>query len=150
MRMHRFNQELIGVESVAFALARAVASKDGRPWLLRWSKSARFEDVAEAMGLPVAAVTDENNIRALVAWIDFDNDGYSDLLMGGKLYRNDKGQRLIDVSQASGLTFDKSPFGAAVADYDADGKLDLYIFYQRGFKESAPRTRPWVGATRRI
>jgi len=29
MRMHRFNQELIGVESVAFALARAVASKDG-------------------------------------------------------------------------------------------------------------------------
>ena len=29
VRMHRFNQELIGAESVAFALARAVASKDG-------------------------------------------------------------------------------------------------------------------------
>ena len=28
-RMHRFNQELIGAESVALALARAVASKDG-------------------------------------------------------------------------------------------------------------------------
>jgi putative two-component system response regulator len=29
VRMHRFNQELIGAESVALALARAVASKDG-------------------------------------------------------------------------------------------------------------------------
>ncbi len=29
MRTHRFNQELIGAESVAMALARAVASKDG-------------------------------------------------------------------------------------------------------------------------
>ena len=29
MRMHRFNRELIGAESVAMALARAVASKDG-------------------------------------------------------------------------------------------------------------------------
>ncbi len=29
VRMHRFNQELIGAESVAMALARAVASKDG-------------------------------------------------------------------------------------------------------------------------
>jgi putative two-component system response regulator len=29
VRIHRFNQEMIGAESVAFALARAVASKDG-------------------------------------------------------------------------------------------------------------------------
>ncbi len=29
LRMHRFNQELIGAESVAMALARAVAAKDG-------------------------------------------------------------------------------------------------------------------------
>lgn len=29
LRMHRFNQELIGAESVALALARAVAAKDG-------------------------------------------------------------------------------------------------------------------------
>ncbi len=123
----------------------AVASKDGRPWLLRWSKANRFEDVAAAMGLPTQEVKDESNIRALVAWIDYDNDGYPDLLIGGGLYHNDKGRRLVDVSEASGLTFDRSPFGAAVADYDADGRLDLYIFYQRGFKERAPGRRPWVG-----
>jgi len=124
----------------------AIAATDGRPWLLRSKAGRSFEDVTAKSGLPSADPAGERNARALVAWIDYDNDGYPDLLLGRRLYHNDRGARFVDVSDRAGLSFDRSPFGAAVADFDADGRLDLYVFYQRGFKDRSPgRKRPWVG-----
>jgi len=124
----------------------AIGSTDGRPFLMRSLEGKRFDNVAASVGLKAADASPRQvELHALVSWIDYDNDGYPDLLLGYRLYHNDKGKRFTDVTAASGLVFDRVPFGCAVADYDNDGRLDLYIAYQKGFKARPPGKRPWVG-----
>jgi len=73
------------------------------------------------------------------AMLDFDNDGDLDiyLIQGGdaeadndayrnRLYRNDAG-RFVDVSAASHADVPGYGMGCAVADYDNDGDLDIYV-----------------------
>ncbi len=63
-----------------------------------------------------------------VSWGDFDNDGWDDLLVGGTLYKNDKGA-FTDVTQSSGIKDMKaSATGGVWGDYDNDGCLDLFLF----------------------
>jgi hypothetical protein len=65
---------------------------------------------------------------ASVAWGDFNNDGWDDLLVGDKLYRNDQGT-FTDVSQSSGIAALKTGArGGVWGDYDNDGCLDLFLF----------------------
>ena len=71
----------------------------------------RFEDVTEAMGLPV----DGNG----AAWIDYDNDGWTDLQMGGVVYRNDAGKRFAKTSYSRGEPY-------CWCDFDNDGYLDFF------------------------
>lgn len=73
------------------------------------------------------------------AFFDFDGDGKLDvLLLNGKswkpggpktpsaLYRN-TGGKFVDVTRGSGLDADLYALGAAIADYDNDGRDDVYI-----------------------
>src|SRR5262249_35479040 len=77
-----------------------------------------------------------------VALFDFDGDGDLDLFVapgsgvwegtvrcagGPWLFRNDGPGRWTDVTARSGLTWTGWAQGVAVADYDADGDLDLFI-----------------------
>lgn len=63
-----------------------------------------------------------------VSWGDFDSDGYDDLLVQGKLYRNDKGS-FVDVTQSSGIAAaGTTATGGVFGDYDNDGCLDLFLF----------------------
>jgi len=67
-----------------------------------------------------------------VAVEDFDRDGYLDLVTGGnfdtvKFYHNDRGQKFIDRTEASGLGGIKQPFVITAADYDNDGAVDLFF-----------------------
>ena len=68
-----------------------------------------------------------------VLWVDFDNDGDKDLYITfrdaiNRLFRNDGNLTFTDITVSSGLYSDALPtFGAAWADYDRDGYLDLYI-----------------------
>jgi hypothetical protein len=89
-------------------------------------------------------------MAAEVAWLDYDGDGYIDLffvngaaledpMQPGKaadksdsrywnrLYRNTGHGTFVDVTERSGLRGDGYGMGVAVADYDNDGRPDLYV-----------------------
>ncbi len=66
-------------------------------------------------------------------WFDYDNDGDLDLFMTQRngpnlLFENDGTGSFTDVAALRGVTFDThDAAGAAAADYDNDGDLDLYL-----------------------
>jgi hypothetical protein len=65
----------------------------------------------------------------VAAWIDIDGDGWEDLVIADKVFRNDHGKRFEDYTHRCNLNLTKDASVATVADYDRDGKLDLYITY---------------------
>lgn len=95
------------------------------PQRLLQCQDNKFVDVTQEFALPEQRTVREQ--VALATWFDFDNDGYPDLLLGSRLYQNLKGSGFQDVTERSGLSFDYPVMGCAVADYDCDGKLDLYV-----------------------
>jgi len=75
-----------------------------------------------------------------VAFVDLDGDGWADiLLINGKdftprgrrstmeFYRNNHNGTFTDVTRDSGLDVEMYGFGVAVADYDNDGRVDVYV-----------------------
>ena len=126
----------------------AIAALGQPPILLRNDAGRGFRNVSVKLELDDPRQPRRLN-NFLAGWIDYDNDGFPDLLLGTKLYRNVSGQRFVDVTASSGLTFAPECMGCIVADYDADGRLDLYVLYQKPFgKRVRPEPRPqWVDDT---
>ncbi len=112
--------------------------------------AVRFTDVTRAAGIDFVHESGARGERLLpetmgggVAWLDFDTDGDSDLLLVNSrpwpgderpgpppisaLYRNDGGGRFSDVARAAGLTASLYGMGAAAGDYDNDGDPDLFL-----------------------
>lgn len=119
----------------------AIAPFENRPILLRGLKGGRFEDVADAYG-----VRSRVGMYALATWIDYDNDDYPDLLLGQRLYHNVGGKEFVDVTEESGLTIGQADLmSCAVADYDCDGRLDLYIAIQPIRGATPAMKMPWIG-----
>ncbi len=85
-----------------------------------------FVDVAPLLGVDDGTTT---SLSAL--FVDYDNDGLPDLHVSNRgddcrLYHN-TGSGFADVASAKGLvSANKTHWGAAWADYDVDGDLDLY------------------------
>ncbi|MGA2631886.1 MAG: CRTAC1 family protein [Terriglobia bacterium] len=82
-----------------------------------------------------------------IAWIDYDNDGFPDLLLvngstfehwkrgdspRSRLYRNNRNGTFTDVTERSGLDHAGWGMGVCVGDYDNDGHDDLYVTYYGG------------------
>jgi hypothetical protein len=75
------------------------------------------------------------------AWLDFDGDGWPDALLANSkswpgrpgppsrpaLYRNNQNGTFADVTRGSGLDVEMYGLGVAAADYDNDGRVDVYL-----------------------
>jgi enediyne biosynthesis protein E4 len=108
---------------------------------------SRFKDITATSGIKFT----HNSGRAGKKWlpetmgsgcafIDVDGDGWQDIvLLNSKdwtpkgrrnlsaLYRNNKNGTFTDITRGSGLDIEMYAMGVAVADYDNDGRDDLYI-----------------------
>ena len=109
--------------------------------LFRNNGNGTFSDVSRQAGLDVLDET------SMALFGDLDGDGDQDVILIGAaplLFRNDgSGSFRLD-GDAVGIDKDKAAMftGAALADYDLDGDLDLYVcaydFWQPGDEYDAP------------
>lgn len=112
------------------------ANNGARNFLVRNEGGFRFTDTTQQTGM------DANNRKFTnaAAWEDYDDDGDLDLYVANdfgrkNLYRNDlikDGQRqaaatFTDVADAAGVPDLGAGMSAAWADYDRDGRMDLYV-----------------------
>jgi hypothetical protein len=108
----------------------------------------RFQDVSQEAGLIVPHISSPQkryiveSMSGGAGLIDCDNDGKLDILVvngstvedfrrGGDpmitLYHQDAGFKFTDVTKSAGLTRKGWGMGVAVADYDNDGRPDIYV-----------------------
>ncbi|MHC1769121.1 MAG: CRTAC1 family protein [Verrucomicrobiia bacterium] len=72
------------------------------------------------------------------SWADYDQDGFLDLFAGGlfdqasRLYRNNGNGKFSELTNNSLATTLGSPFSCPWADYDNDGRVDLFIANNEG------------------
>ena len=114
-----------------------------------------FREVGELVG--VDAGEPEHGLGAVVT--DLDGDGRLDVFVANdedpnRLYRNQRwpggvaadpeglGFRLRDVAGRAGLADANAGMGVAAADYDSDGRTDLFVSNSRGQGHAVHRARP--------
>jgi hypothetical protein len=87
----------------------------------------RFRDATAEAGVALA-----DRVKATASFGDVDGDGDPDLYvttvkMGNVLFENDGAGRFRDVTAAAGVGWVGHSSGAALLDFDGDGRLDLYL-----------------------
>ncbi len=91
--------------------------------LYRGGPTGKFTNVTDQVGLPRKNL---GGVRA-AAWVDLDGDGWEDLILDARVYRNVGGGKFEDYTDHCTLKLPLNCSGILVADYDRDGKLDLYL-----------------------
>ena len=128
-------------------------------------KRSLFDDWGERSGIQAGT-------RQLTGWglgmYDFDNDGWKDLFFAlshfpnlerfigrsvalpNKVFRNLGGKRFADVSAGAGEDFQKPALhhGAAFADFDNDGRIDVVVSVLNGpaklYRNVTPNAGHWL------
>jgi hypothetical protein len=115
---------------------------------VRYIGPIQFTDVTAASGLRFKHNSGASGKKYLpetmgpgCAFLDYDNDGWQDVLLvnstkwpGHKgvkslpaLYHNNRNGTFTDVAREAGLGSEMYSLGCAIADYDNDGNVDIYI-----------------------
>jgi hypothetical protein len=132
---------LSGAAVIAAATFAAVA-------LLSAAAEPQFTDVTGAAGIHFRHNSGAAGKKYLPetlgsggAFLDFDNDGWQDILFVNSrswpgragsasypaLYRNNHNGTFTDVTRSAGLAVEMYGLGVSAADYDNDGRTDIYI-----------------------
>lgn len=90
-----------------------------------------FVNVTASAGL-VQPIKGEDHTGFSSAWGDFDGDGWPDFALiadygASRMYWNNGDGTFFDGTEDSGFGLDENGMGVAVADYDRDGLLDIYV-----------------------
>jgi hypothetical protein len=106
--------------------------KGASPVLFRNRGNGTFEDVTRSAGL-----YDPTSKALGVALLDYDNDGWIDLVVANdtqpnRLYRNRRNGTFEDVGAAAGIAFNeagvaRAGMGIDAADYDGSGRASIVI-----------------------
>ena len=112
------------------------------PVLYRGSGQGRFVDVTESAGL---AAPTSRPLWTLSCWADFDNDGDPDLIAGDNVYSNNGDGTFRNVTDTCNLPLAPAE-GYAVADYDNDGLVDLYVCHSAPYLagQKSPDKVEWI------
>lgn len=136
----------------AGGLALCLAHQDavGPPRSASAGPPIRFRDVAGRAGIDFTYQNEPTTAKHLietvpggVAAFDYNDDGRVDIFFtngaavpslekagpqhANRLFRNDGDMRFTDVTTGAGLAGDGYAMGAAAADYDNDGRVDLFV-----------------------
>ncbi|MFM7148564.1 MAG: FG-GAP-like repeat-containing protein, partial [Gemmataceae bacterium] len=102
--------------------------------LYRGTAKGVFENVTNRLGVP-----GEELPSRVAVWIDIDADGWEDLIIGDRVFRNDLGTRFEDYTSRARIKLPVDITNMVVADYDRDGKLDVYMT-----RSARLRGRSWL------
>lgn len=118
---------------------------------IAWSQTAQkiqFTDITKSAGINFVHNNGAFGGKYLpeslgpgCAFIDYDGDGYPDILLVNgkdwpghehgkptlKLYHNDRNGKFTDVTARAGLAISLYGMGAAIGDYDNDGRDDIFV-----------------------
>jgi hypothetical protein len=108
--------------------------------LYQGQRDGTFREVTKDVGLPQDSPSQVGCHYA--AFVDVDGDGWEDLIMTDRAYRNERGRRFVDYTSKMNLPIPLDGTGMVVADYDRDGKIDIYITMP-----GEPTAGSWVEGT---
>jgi FG-GAP-like repeat len=99
----------------------------------------RFRDAVAGSGIPASL-----HGSGAAALADFDSDGHVDIILPRQILRGTGTGKFEDVTSRMKFEFGHRVSGFSVADYDCDGRIDLYVSRFHGTDKSVETRSSWI------
>ena len=104
--------------------------------LYKGGPDGKFTDATREVGLPEKWPPGFSGVAAIA---DLDGDGWEDVIVPPKVFRNVEGKRFEEVTDRCNLKFPLRFNGVTFADYNRDGLIDIYFTV-----DSQPLEGSWI------